>query len=154
MICILIQAAVSVSFMRPDNRQLSKNCCLDVAAAPGEGRTGGRGIDLLQYFPQRSRCVSASANGYLACRSNRPEGHGPPHLCVHTLHYLPPHRSTVAELFILGHRVWTATNTPSWLGQTVLSSLWFLNRCREDQTSFPMCEEGLQQSCFNSSAFS
>lgn len=43
---------------------------------------------------------------------------------------------------------------PSWPGHTVLSSLWFLSPSCEDQTSFPMCEEGLQQSCFSSSTVS
>ena len=46
------------------------------------------------------------------------------------------------------------SDSPSWPEHTVLSSLWLLNPGCEDQTSFPMSEEDLQQSCLSSSSFS
>lgn len=45
-------------------------------------------------------CMSVISN--FACHGNRSKGHGPPQLCVHTLHYLPPYRSIVTGLFIQG----------------------------------------------------
>lgn len=43
---------------------------------------------------------------------------------------------------------------PLGLDTLLSTALWFLNHSCEDQTFFPMCEEGLQQSRWSSSTFS
>lgn len=67
-------------------------------------------LRLLSKTAVPSLCEAESVISNSACHSNRSKGHRPFQLCVHTLHLLPPHWSTVARLFIQG-KDWMATNT-------------------------------------------
>lgn len=115
-----------------------------------------------EVWPDCFWCECMSVISSSACHSNKSKGHRSPPLCSHI-------SSSTTGLIYRGwtvhagqRAVWMATNvflpppsdTPSWLEHTVLSSLWFLDPTCEVQTSFPMSEEGLQQSSLSSSTFS